>query len=44
MSAIGLWIGVKCGRGVAKKLRAELWGGIILIAIGVKVLIEHTMG
>lgn len=43
MSALGLWIGVKCGKGVAKKIRAELWGGIILIAIGIKVLIEHTM-
>lgn len=41
MSWFGLFIGMKCGNGIAKKLRAELWGGIILICIGIKVLIEH---
>lgn len=40
-SIIGLFIGVYCGKGVAKRLRAELWGGIILIFIGIKVLLEH---
>ena len=41
MTALGLWIGVRFGKGFAERLRAELWGGLILIAIGIKVLIEH---
>lgn len=41
MSWFGLFIGMKCGNGIARKLRAEMWGGIILICIGIKVLIEH---
>lgn len=41
MSLAGLIFGVKCGCGCAKKLHAERWGGIILIAIGTKILIEH---
>ena len=41
LSLIGLFFGIKCGCGCAKKLRAELWGGIILVLIGLKILIEH---
>ena len=41
MSLIGLFFGIKCGCGCARKLKAELWGGIILVAIGLKILIEH---
>ena len=41
VSLIGLLFGIKCGCGIARKLRAELWGGIILIIIGIKILIEH---
>lgn len=41
MSMLGLFLGIFCGKGIAKRLRAEMWGGIILIAIGVKVLLEH---
>lgn len=41
MTALGLWIGARFGRTFAQRLRAELWGGLILIAIGIKVLIEH---
>lgn len=41
MSALGLFIGLRFGKGVAKRLRAELCGGIILIGIGIKVLVEH---
>ena len=37
----GLFVGVFCGRRFARSLRAELWGGIILILIGVRVLCEH---
>ena len=41
VSLIGLLFGIKCGCGIARKLRAELWGGIILIIFGIKILIEH---
>ena len=41
MSLIGLYFGIKCGCGCARTLMAELWGGIILVAIGLKILIEH---
>ena len=41
MSLIGLYFGIQCGCGCARKLKAELWGGIILVAIGLKILIEH---
>lgn len=41
VSMLGLIFGIKCGCGFARKLRAELWGGIILIIIGIKILIEH---
>lgn len=41
MTAFGLCIGVKFGKALSERLRAELWGGLLLIAIGVKVLVEH---
>lgn len=41
MSLIGLIFGIRFGCGIARKLRAELWGGIVLILIGTKILIEH---
>lgn len=41
LSLAGLMFGIRCGCGIARKLRAELWGGIILIIIGTKILIEH---
>ncbi|MCR5407979.1 MAG: manganese efflux pump MntP family protein [Bacteroidales bacterium] len=41
MSLLGFTVGVKFGEVVVKKLRPELLGGIILIGIGVKILIEH---
>lgn len=39
MSVIGNLLGIYFGKHV--NLRMELWGGIILIAIGIKILIEH---
>ena len=33
------WAVIGCG--IARKLKAELWGGIILVIIGLKILIEH---
>ena len=41
MSLLGFWIGVRFGDSVVKKLRPELLGGLILIGIGIKILIEH---
>lgn len=41
LSMAGLMFGIRFGCGIARKLRAELWGGIILIIIGTKILIEH---
>ena len=41
MTALGLFLGVRFGKAFAGRLRAELWGGMILIAIGIKVLVEH---
>ena len=41
MTAVGLFLGVKFGKAFAERLRAELWGGIILLLIGTRVLIEH---
>jgi putative Mn2+ efflux pump MntP len=41
LTIIGLALGLKCGNGLAKRLRAEMWGGIILLLIGGRVLIEH---
>lgn len=43
LSMVGLLFGIGCGCGLARKLKAELWGGIILIGIGTKILIEHLM-
>ena len=41
MSLIGLLFGIRCGCGIARQLKAELWGGVILVLIGVKILVEH---
>ena len=41
MTIVGLVLGLKCGNGFAKRLRAEMWGGIILLLIGGRVLFEH---
>lgn len=38
-SFLGIWIGVRCGKSF--RFNIEAFGGIILIAIGTKILIEH---
>ena len=43
-SLAGSLIGVRYGDTVAKKIRPELLGGIILIGIGIKILLEHLLG
>ena len=42
-SVVGHLLGIRFGRAIARRLKPELFGGLILIAIGVRVLIEHTM-
>ena len=41
MSLLGFSLGVRFGEVVNKKMRPELLGGIILLCIGVRILIEH---
>lgn len=41
MSLAGFSIGVRFGDAVNRKIRPELLGGLILIGIGIKILIEH---
>lgn len=43
LSLAGLLFGIRFGCGIARRLKAELWGGIILILIGLKILIEHLI-
>ncbi len=43
MSVAGLIFGITFGCKYARRLRAELWGGIILILIGSKILVEHLL-
>ena len=40
-SLIGYQLGARFGRSIAHRLKPELLGGVILIGIGVKILIEH---
>ncbi len=42
MSLLGFFFGGGFGKKYARNLYAEVWGGVILIIIGVKVLVEHT--
>ena len=39
----GHLLGIKFGTAVSKKLKPELIGGVLLIAIGVKILISHLL-
>lgn len=41
LSLTGVVFGCRFGK--IKNLNVELWGGIILVAIGFKILIEHTL-
>ncbi len=43
-SLIGYQLGARFGRSIARRLKPELFGGIILIGIGVKILVEHLFG
>ena len=43
MSLIGYWLGVRFGRIVARRLKPELLGGLVLVFIGIKVLLSHIV-
>lgn len=43
-SLVGYQLGARFGRSIARRLKPELFGGIILIGIGVKILMEHLFG
>lgn len=43
-SILGYVLGVRFGRSIARRLRPELLGGIILLVIGVKILLSHLFG
>lgn len=43
LTLAGLLFGIFFGRRYARTLQAELWGGVILILIGCKVLVEHIL-
>ena len=38
LSFTGVLVGIRFGKHVTKRIRADLWGGLILIVIGIKVL------
>jgi len=43
LSLVGYGLGVRFGRTIAQRLKPELMGGVVLIAIGLKVLFEHLL-
>ena len=42
-SLIGYWSGVRFGRIIARRLKPELFGGLVLVFIGLKVLVSHLL-
>ena len=42
-SIVGYALGVFLGASISKRLKPELIGGIILLAIGVKILLSHLL-
>ena len=42
-SFVGYRLGVRFGKSIARKLKPELLGGIILIVIGIKILLTHLL-
>ena len=44
LSVVGQWLGARFGEVVGRCLKPDLFGGIILIGIGVKILLEHLLG
>jgi putative Mn2+ efflux pump MntP len=42
LSILGIWIGKKLGKNLGRSM--EVVGGVILILMGLKILIEHLFG
>lgn len=44
-TAAASWLGLQGGRKLGDKVgkKAEMWGGVVLIVIGMKILIEHAI-
>lgn len=42
-SILGQHLGSRFGKAIARRLKPELFGGVILILIGVKILVSHLM-
>lgn len=43
-SIAGYLLGIRFGSAITRRVKPELFGGIILIAIGIKVLLNHLLG
>lgn len=41
LSVAGMYLGTRFGKPIERRLKPELLGGLILIAIGIKVLVSH---
>ena len=41
LSLVGYWLGVRFGHVIARRLKPELLGGLVLVFIAVKVLVSH---
>jgi len=43
-SIIGYQLGARFGHSIAHRLKPELFGGVILVGIGIKILVTHLFG
>ena len=41
---LGCMLGIRFGRSIARRLRPTLFGGIVLLIIGIKILLSHLLG
>lgn len=43
-SIVGYQLGARFGHSIARRLKPELFGGVILVGIGIKILVTHLFG
>ena len=43
-SIVGYQLGARFGQSIAHRLKPELFGGVILVGIGIKILVTHLFG
>ena len=43
LSLLGYYLGRRFGKAITRRLKPELFGGVILIIIGVKILLSHLL-